>query len=65
MEETDKGEPWISRNLDKPLGVIVAFQMVADIATASVFFSHRGGLPISGSDPAGWDQLPPFSPQHP
>lgn len=57
MEDTDKEEPWISGNLGKLLGVIVAF------AVASNYFSHLGRLPISDSNPAGWDQLPPLTPQ--
>ncbi len=57
MEETDKEKPWISRNLGKLLGFIVAF------AVTSIYFSHLGRLPISDSNPADWDPLPPLSPQ--
>lgn len=57
MDEADKEEPWISRNLGRLLWGIVAIAVIAATVAASVYFAHLGGLPISDSDPAGWGQL--------
>lgn len=57
MDETEKSEPWISRNLGKLLGAIVGVAVVAAITATFIYFSHLGSLPISDSDPSGWGQL--------
>ncbi len=58
MDKTDnEQEPWLSRNLTKLLAVIVFIAVLAAAISASIYYYHLGGLPISDADPAGWGQV--------
>ena len=50
-------EPWLSQNLTKVLAVIVGIAVLAATISASIYYYHFGGLPISDAARAGWGQV--------
>ncbi len=58
MAKTDnEQEPWLSQHLTKVLAAIVFIAVLAATISASIYYYHLGGLPISNTDPEDWGQV--------